>query len=178
MLTETIDTIIIGAGLSGIYAAYLLSQRNKTFVVLEARERNGSNNNQCPYGLTGFLGIPAVQRDHQRLIIDAILSQLAIIYGPPAAQPTAFFYQDWAHERFTATRFDQPPMYEHPLYHPPAGKTSIWGGTIHFAGTAFYHDRSGKEHMRLCYSYIPESQIAEGIRRLAHLVSEILANTK
>jgi monoamine oxidase len=26
-------------------------------------------------------------------------------------------------------------MYQHPLYHPPAGKTSIWDGTIHFAGT-------------------------------------------
>ena len=46
-----------------------------------------------------------------------------------------FFYQDWACERFTATQFDQPPMVEHPLYHPPAGKTSIWGGIIHFAGT-------------------------------------------
>jgi len=42
------------------------------------------------------------------------------------------------------------------------------------AGPAFYHDRSGKEHMRLCYSYVPDSQIEEGIRRLAHLVSQIL----
>jgi len=41
MLTETVDTIIIGGGLSGIYAAYLLSQKNKSFVVLEARERDG-----------------------------------------------------------------------------------------------------------------------------------------
>ena len=41
MPTETVDTIIIGGGLSGIYAAYLLSQRNKSFVVLEARERIG-----------------------------------------------------------------------------------------------------------------------------------------
>jgi hypothetical protein len=24
---------------------------------------------------------------------------------------------------------------QNPLYHPPAGKTSIWDGTIHFAGT-------------------------------------------
>jgi len=40
------------------------------------------------------------------------------------------------------------------------------------AGPAFYHDRSGKEHMRLCYSYVPESKIEEGIRRLGKLVSE------
>ncbi|MBT3257488.1 MAG: PLP-dependent aminotransferase family protein [Deltaproteobacteria bacterium] len=46
------------------------------------------------------------------------------------------------------------------------------------AGPAFYHDRSGKEHMRLCYSYVPEGQIEEGIRRLAGLVNEILNDTK
>ena len=38
------------------------------------------------------------------------------------------------------------------------------------AGPSFYHNRSGKEHMRLCYSYVHESQIEEGIRRLAHLL--------
>lgn len=41
------------------------------------------------------------------------------------------------------------------------------------AGPAFYHNRAGKEHMRLCYSYVPESEIEEGIRRLGHLLSEI-----
>jgi len=35
MPTETVDTLIIGGGLSGMYAAYLLSKRNKSFVVLE-----------------------------------------------------------------------------------------------------------------------------------------------
>ena len=39
------------------------------------------------------------------------------------------------------------------------------------AGPAFYHNRSGKNHMRLCYSYVPESYIEEGIRRIAHVVS-------
>ena len=41
------------------------------------------------------------------------------------------------------------------------------------AGPSFYHNRSGKEHMRMCYSYVPDSQIEEGVRRLGHLVSEI-----
>ena len=41
------------------------------------------------------------------------------------------------------------------------------------AGPAFYHNRSGKEHMRLCYSYVPESQIEEGIHRLGQLLSEL-----
>ena len=39
------------------------------------------------------------------------------------------------------------------------------------AGPAFYHNRSGKNHMRLCYSYVPELNIEEGIRRLAHVLS-------
>jgi 2-aminoadipate transaminase len=46
------------------------------------------------------------------------------------------------------------------------------------AGPSFYHNRKGKEHMRLCYSYVSESRIEEGIRRLARLVSEILADVK
>ncbi len=96
---------------------------------------DGSNNSQGPYGLTGFISVPAAQRNHEQVLTEAILSQLANIYGKPAAQPMTFYYQDWARERFTATQFDQPPMYEHPLYHPPAGQTSIWDGTIHFAGT-------------------------------------------
>jgi len=46
------------------------------------------------------------------------------------------------------------------------------------AGPSFYHNRSGKEHMRLCYSYVSESQIEEGVRRLGHLLSETLADKK
>ena len=104
---------------------------------------DGSNNGAGPYGLTGFLGIPAVQRSHEQRLTEAILSQLAMIYGKPAAQATAFFYKDWARERFTATQYDQPPMYQHPYYHPPTGQTSIWDGTIHFAGTETADEHGG-----------------------------------
>jgi 2-aminoadipate transaminase len=45
-------------------------------------------------------------------------------------------------------------------------------------GPAFYHNRAGKEHMRLCYSYVPESQIEEGIRRLGRLLSRVRADRK
>ena len=100
-----------------------------------AELHDGSNQNRAPYGLTGFVGIPAVQRGNQNLLIEAILEQLTQIYGAPAAQPTKIFYKDWAREPFTATRLDQPPMYEHPLYSPPAHQTSFWNETIHFAGT-------------------------------------------
>ena len=96
---------------------------------------DASNNEQGPYGLTGFVGIPAAQRNYQQPLIEAILSQLELIYGKPAGQPTTFFYKDWAREQFTATQLDQPPMYEHPLYHPPAHQTTFWDNIIHFAGT-------------------------------------------
>ncbi len=96
---------------------------------------DGSGHRRGAYALTGFVGIPAVQRNQHPMLDKAILAQLAAVFGEPAAQPTCFFYQDWARERFTATEWDQPPMYDHPHYHPPAGRTSIWEDTIHFAGT-------------------------------------------
>ena len=96
---------------------------------------DGSSGTGAPYGLTGFLGIPVVQRNHERLLSEAVVSQLAAMYGKEAERPTAFFYHDWAKERFTATELDLPPMREHPLYRPPADKTSIWDGAVLFAGT-------------------------------------------
>jgi monoamine oxidase len=96
---------------------------------------DGSNKGQGPYGLTGFLGIPAAQRRREHALNEAILAQLAALYGKPAARPVTFYYQDWARERFTATDFDQPPMREHPVYQPPAGKTAIWDHTLYFAGS-------------------------------------------
>lgn len=102
---------------------------------------DGSNESHPPYGLTGFVGLPAVERTDRQGLIDAIRSQLAGIYGAEAGQPAACFYQDWTSEPYTATELDRPPMYVHPVYRPPAGRTSIWDGIIHFAGseTAFEH---------------------------------------
>jgi len=41
MHEESVETVIIGAGLSGLYAAYLLAGQGKSFMVLEARDRPG-----------------------------------------------------------------------------------------------------------------------------------------
>ena len=104
---------------------------------------DGSNNGAAPYGLTGFVGLPAAQRNNQSRLTEAILAQLALIFGPAASRPAAFFYQDWAREPFTATEYDQPPMVEHPIYHPPAGRRSIWDDTLFFAGTETAQQQGG-----------------------------------
>ncbi|BBO85116.1 hypothetical protein DSCO28_56820 [Desulfosarcina ovata subsp. sediminis] len=96
---------------------------------------DGSNNDTVPYGLTGFAGIPAVQRRQQPDLSEAILNQLAVLFGPAATKPAKLFYQDWAFEPFTATEYDYPPMLTHPIYQPPAGQSDMWDGAIHFAGT-------------------------------------------
>lgn len=104
---------------------------------------DGSSDTGMPYGLTGFVSIPAAQRNHPENLLREIRSQLGVIYGDPAATPAAINYQDWAREPFTATQFDQPPMREHPAYHPPAGKIAIWDDVIRFAGSETAELRGG-----------------------------------
>jgi len=96
---------------------------------------DGSSEANRPSGLTGFVGIPALRRKNKETMIQAILSQLALLYGQGAGQPIRIYYQDWAREVFTATEYDQRSVHNHPEYQPPCGKTSIWNGTLIFAGT-------------------------------------------
>lgn len=111
---------------------------------------DGSNHEAAPFGLTGFAGIPAVQRNQQAHLNEAIVGQLVLLFGPSAAAPAALFYQDWAREPFTATEYDQPPMVAHPAYQPPAGLTAIWDGAIHFAGTETADQCGGYLEGALC----------------------------
>lgn len=96
---------------------------------------DGSGEANRPYGLTGFVGIPALRRKDRDSMVQAILTQLLLIYGQSAGQPIRIYYQDWAREGFTATEYDQRAVHNHPEFLPPSGKTSIWDGTFHFAGT-------------------------------------------
>ncbi len=96
---------------------------------------DGSCEVNTPYGLTGFVGIPALRRKNRESMIQAILTQLILLYGQQAGQPVSIDYQDWAKEEFTATEYDQRAVHNHPEFHPPSGKTSIWDGRFHFAGT-------------------------------------------
>jgi monoamine oxidase len=96
---------------------------------------DGSSDVNRPYGLTGFVGIPALRRKDSETMIQTILTQLSLLYGQAAGHPVRVYYQDWAREEFTATEYDQRAAHNHPEFQPPYGKTSIWDGMFHFAGT-------------------------------------------
>ncbi|MBN2232118.1 MAG: FAD-dependent oxidoreductase [Deltaproteobacteria bacterium] len=108
-----------------------------------AEIHDGSADDRGPYGFTGFVGVPAAVRGDREQISGAIRTQLGILFGEAATHPDVFQYTDWARERFTATRLDQPPMREHPRYGPPAGQTSFWDETVHFAGTESIEAQGG-----------------------------------
>ena len=103
----------------------------------------GSSSNGGPYGLVGFLGLPAAARSDDEGLQKAILEQLTLIFGEAAGRPLTTFYRDSAREPFTATRFDQAPLREHPLYRPPAGKTGLWDHRVVFAGTETSEHQGG-----------------------------------
>ncbi len=96
---------------------------------------DGSNHAGGPFGLTGFVGIPAVQRRNKQVVIQATLQQLHRLYGEKADKPMTVFYTDWALERYTATEYDQRAAHDHPRYHPPSGHACIWDGILCFAGS-------------------------------------------
>ncbi len=96
---------------------------------------DGSNETDSPYGLTGFVSIPALRRKNKKGLIQTILTQLTQLYGREASQPARIYYQDWAKEEFTATEYDLRSAHNHPEYHPPSGEKSIWDGSLQFAGT-------------------------------------------
>lgn len=45
-------------------------------------------------------------------------------------------------------------------------------GVSYVAGSHFYHDGSGRHHLRLCFSYCAEDRLVEGVRRLAEAYRE------
>ncbi|RLB99234.1 MAG: amine oxidase [Deltaproteobacteria bacterium] len=96
---------------------------------------DGSGETDRPYGLTGFVGIPALRRNGEDTMIRAILAQLSLLYGPAAGRPLSVYYKDWAREEFTATEYDMRSAHNHPEFLPPSGKMSFWDGAVHFAGT-------------------------------------------
>jgi len=86
--------------------------------------------------LFGFVGVPARQRAElgEAAISAAAIAQLAAMYGPPAATPTATLYKDWAADHLTATQDDLGAP-GHPQGFRSAGVIGAWPGRLLLAGS-------------------------------------------
>lgn len=83
---QTVDTLIVGAGLSGLTAAYRLYQQNRSVLVLEAADRVGGwiqTHHQAGYT---FEGGPNTFPSNARELVD-LCQELGL--EPQATQPTA-----------------------------------------------------------------------------------------
>ena len=90
-----------------------------------------------PYGLFGFIGLPATHRQKVADINGLVMNQLTRIFGPDAARPRKIVIQDWASDPLTATQADQDPVHAHPAYGLPKALAHVWDGRLQFAGTEF-----------------------------------------
>ena len=87
------------------------------------------------YALFGFVGWPAQERERQCDALEAaIIDQLVRLVGQRAAQPQAFYFQDWAREPLTASPFDLNAGGGHPPYGEPAWSKDWFDGRVFFAG--------------------------------------------
>ena len=104
---------------------------------------DGSSDGQGPYGLTGFLSIPALRRRDEEFMVSSIVNQLGRVFGPQAQSPLKVYYKDWAREVFSATDYDKRSAHAHPEFYPPSGEYSIWEKRLHFAGTETAEEMGG-----------------------------------
>ncbi|MFK7886188.1 MAG: flavin monoamine oxidase family protein [Gammaproteobacteria bacterium] len=87
------------------------------------------------YALFGFLGWPAQERARQKAQLEqAVMDQLVRLFGQHAAQPDAFYLQDWALESLTAAPSDLNAAAGHPPYGEPAWSQDWFDGRVFFAG--------------------------------------------
>lgn len=92
--------------------------------------------------LFGFVSWPAARRRDQTAMRDAVLAQLARLFGPEAAAPDALHIMDWAAEPFTATDADRLPPQGHPPYGHPVVSEPL-GDRVFFAGAELSQRNGG-----------------------------------
>ena len=88
-----------------------------------------------PYALFGFIGVPPQGRTNEHALRQHVQVQLARLFGPQAAEPTALVIKDWALDPYTSTEADKAPLYAHPTYGLPHAMTNLWDNRLQFAGT-------------------------------------------
>lgn len=115
------------AGLSGD----AMSRRGPMVEIHDASPAQGG-----PYGLFGFVGVPAnVRQQDVNQLRQAAIDQLGRLFGPDALNPIELILQDWACEPETATRLDHQPQYTHPAYGLPHVLSNLWQGQLLLGST-------------------------------------------
>lgn len=114
------------AGLSGD----AMSQHGPLVEIHDASPSDGG-----PYALFGFVGVPPQARRDESLLREAIIAQLARIFGPQAQKLEALYLKDWAFDAQTAVDADHLPLRAHPTYGKVPSLKGIWQDRLIFAGT-------------------------------------------
>lgn len=115
------------AGLSGD----AMSQRGPMVEIHDASPMEGA-----PYGLFGFVGVPADARiAHKDALLAAAVAQLTALFGAEMAEPREIFLQDWATIRDIARPADRSPVRHHPAYGLHATLKSLTEQGVHFSAT-------------------------------------------
>lgn len=86
--------------------------------------------------LFGFVGIPAARRAvaGDATVVAAAVDQLTAMFGPPAGEPLATLYKDWASDPLTSTAEDlEAPG--HPGGFRSGRVEGSWGGRLFLAGS-------------------------------------------
>ncbi|WP_420860592.1 flavin monoamine oxidase family protein [Algirhabdus cladophorae] len=124
-----------------------------------------------PYGLFGFLGVPAMQRTDEVGLRDQILEQFVRIFGPQAASPRALLLKDWAMDPMTSVPADAAPLHAHPRYGLPMGCEGLWANRLHFGSTEMAPQFGGFLEGALeaaeivFHALVPDTQeVADGVR--------------
>lgn len=96
---------------------------------------DASPQNEGPYALFGFIGVPAAGRRDTEALHRQLKAQLIRLFGEDAAEPRQLYVKDWAFDPFTSTQADQAPLRAHPTYGMPQAINGLWDNRLTFAGT-------------------------------------------
>ena len=116
------------------------------------------------FALFGFIGwSPQMRVESKERLKAEVIEQLTRLFGPEAATPTDYHFQDWARQHLTASEIDQERMRTHPPYGEPALAGDWYEGQMFFAGS-----ESSAEHGGLV-----EGAIVEGERAARQILENI-----
>jgi len=93
---------------------------------------------------------------------DAVLTQLARLFGPAALAPRDYVECDWSAEAFSCGRGDERPPAAHPAYGASAFEALLWDGRLAWAGA---------ETSRVEGGYL-DGAIASGLRAARLLTAD------